>query len=225
MRAMFLFLVAANLAFFAWWYYFSPPDSGRDPKPLAQQIEPRNLRILPPDGEAARPAEAPMPTPKPIAADAPPAACLEWGGFAAAEVARAKLALGPLAPGERLSQRRGNEPADWWVFIPPQGNRPGAQKKAAELKSLGFSAEEYFIVQDEGPSRWAVSLGVFGTEDAAKAQLEGVRGRGVRLAQVGAREAQVPKVWFQVRAVSAAQQGMLRELTAGFPGTELRACQ
>jgi len=31
-------------------------------------------------------------------------------------------------------------------------------------------------------------------------------------------------IWFQVRAVSAAQQVMLRELTAGFPGTELRDC-
>lgn len=224
MRALFLLLVAGNLAFFAWWYTQSPADSGRDPKPLAQQIEPHKLRILPPEGAGDRPAEAPKPPSKPVAADAPPAPCLEWGGFAVAEVARAELALGPLALGDRLAQRRAEEPAGWWVFIPPQGNRPGAQKKAAELKSLGFSPEEYFIVQDEGPTRWAVSLGVFRTEDAAKARLEALRGRGVRSAQVGAREAPVQKAWFQLRAVTAAEQGMLRELTLGFPGTEIRAC-
>lgn len=223
MRALFLLLVAANLAFFAWWYHVSPPDAGRDPKPLAQQIEPQKLRILPPEGEPARPVEAPKPPLKPIAADAPPAACLEWGSFAVADVARAELALGPLALGERLGQRRTDESAGWWVFIPPQGNRAGAQKKAAELKSLGI--DDFFVVQDEGPARWAVSLGVFRTEDAAKGRLEALKGKGVRSAQVGARDTPVQKVWFQVRAVSAAQQGMLRELTAGFPGTELRDCQ
>lgn len=224
MRTFFLLLVAANLAFFAWWYTQSPADTGRDPRPIAQQIEPQKLRILPAEGGPAEPAAAAKAPLKPVAADAPPAACLEWGSFALAEVARAELALGPLALGERLAQRRAEEPAGWWVFIPPQGNRPGAQKKAAELKGLGFGPEEYFIVQDEGPARWAVSLGVFRTEEAAKARLEALRGRGVRSAQVGAREAAVPKVWFQVRAASGAQQTMLRELTAGFPGTELRDC-
>jgi len=225
MRSLFLLLVAANLAFFAWWFYYSPPDAGRDPKPLAQQIEPEKLRILSPEADAARPPEAPRLPLKPIAPDAPAAACLEWGGFALAEVARAELALGPLALGERLAQRRGEETVNWWVFIAPQGNRPGAQKKAAELNALGLGAEEYFIVQEEGPMRWAVSLGVFRSEDGAKGRLEALKAKGVRSAQVGARDAPVQKVWFQVRAASAAQQGMLRELTAGFPGTDLRNCQ
>lgn len=227
MRALFLLLLAANLAFFAWWTYYAPPDAGRDPKPLTQQIEPRKLRILPPEGEflkdAATPAEGHKPPPKPVATDAPVSACQEWGAFAVAEAGRAELALGPLALGERLAQRRTDESAGWWVFMPPQGNRAGAQKKAAELKALGI--DDYFVVQDEGPTRWALSLGVFRTEDAAKARLEVLKGRGVRSAQIGARDTPVQKVWFQVRGANAAQQGMLRELTTGFPGTELRDCQ
>lgn len=223
MRALFLLLVAANLAFFAWWFAFAPADPGRDPKPLAQQIDPQKLRILPLEGDAARQPEPPKPPAKPIAADAPPAACLEWGSFAVADVARAELALGPLSMNERISQRRAEEAAAWWVFIPPQGNRAGAQKKAAELKALGI--DDYFVVQDEGPTRWAVSLGVFRSEDAAKARLEALKAKGVRSAQVGARDTPVQKVWFQLRAVGAAQQVMLRELTGGFPGTEIRDCQ
>jgi len=222
MRALFLLLVAANLAFFAWWTYYSPPDAGRDPKPLTQQIEPQKLRILPPEGEFPKDAAKPGGG-QPIPPDSPVAACQEWGAFAVADVARAELALGPLALGERLAQRRTDESAGWWVFIPPQGNRAGAQKKATELKSLGI--DDYFMVQDEGPTRWALSLGVFRTEDAAKGRLDALKAKGVRSAQVGARDTPVQRVWFQVRSVNAAQQGMLRELTAGFPGTEIRDCQ
>ncbi|MGH8704230.1 MAG: hypothetical protein ACREUO_02315, partial [Burkholderiales bacterium] len=84
MRALFLLFVAANLAFFAWTRYFSMPDAALDPRPLAQQIDPQNLRIL------AEPRSSATPEPRPKApSEAPQGACLEWGGFAVAEAARA----------------------------------------------------------------------------------------------------------------------------------------
>jgi hypothetical protein len=215
-RTVFLLLVAANLAFLAWSLYIAPLDAGRDPKPLSQQIDPEKLRILPPDPEQS------LQEPKPAAKPAALAACLEWGGFAAAEAARAEQALSALALGERLSQRKTDETAGWWVFIPPQGNRVGAMKKAAELK--GFGIEDYFIVQDEGPLRWSVSLGVFRAEDAAKARLEALKAKGVRSAQVGPRETQVQKTWLQLRGADAAQQAKVREIAGGFAGTELKDC-
>jgi hypothetical protein len=214
-RALFLFLVAANLAFFAWTTYLAPPETGRDPRPLARQIAPERLPIVPAAGEEPTKAQARAPGPA-----AP--VCLEWGGFAPAEAARAAEALAPLALGERLTERRSAETAGWWVFIPPQANRQAAQKKAAELKALGV--DDYFIVQEEGPSRWAVSLGIFSSEQAAQSRLEALKGRGVRSAQVGARETPVQKVWYQVRGAEGAQLARLKELAAGFPGTELRDC-
>ena len=39
MRALFLLLLLANLAFFAWARYVSPPDASADPLPLTRQIE------------------------------------------------------------------------------------------------------------------------------------------------------------------------------------------
>ena len=48
MRLAFLLLVLANLAFFAWARYFSPPDAGADPRPLARQIEPDRLKVVSP---------------------------------------------------------------------------------------------------------------------------------------------------------------------------------
>ncbi len=217
MRALFLFLVAANLGFFAWAGYFAPPDPGLDPRPLAQQHEPGKLRVLP------RPDAVEEPAPKPTVAAVPqPAACLEWGGFAVAEAPRAEQALAPLALGNRLAQRRSEETAGWWVYIPPQASRQGAQKKAAELKLLGV--DDYFVVQEEGRTRWAVSLGVFSTEQAARGRLEELRAKGVRSALVGERDTQVQKVWFQVRPADGALRARLQELAQGHAGTEVRDC-
>ncbi len=214
MRALFLLLVAANLAFLAWSLYIAPFDAGRDPKPLSQQIAPEKMRILPPESEPPKASAKPATTTL--------AACLEWGSFAVADATRAEQALSTLALGERLAQRRSDETAGWWVFIPPQGNRVGAMRKAAELK--GFGIDDYFIVQDEGPQRWAVSLGVFRAEDAAKSRLEALKAKGVRSAQAGPRETQVQRVWFQLRGADAAQQARVREIAGGFAGTELKDC-
>ena len=229
MRALFLFLVLANTAFFAWSRYLSPADAVTDPAPLTRQIEPEKLRIVGP-GErpaaAAKPAAAPCPALVAAAAGAPPSACLEWGSFTLADAPRAEKALEPLALGTQLSQRRTEEVAGWWVYIPPQAGGPGARqtalKKAAELKAL--KVDEYFIVAEDVPQRWAISLGVFRTADAANARLAKLKERGVRSAQVGPRETVVPKVWLQVRGVDAALEARLRDVARQIDGSEIKSC-
>jgi hypothetical protein len=223
MRLLFLLLLAANLALFAWWAYYAPSDATADPEPLRRQLSPEKIRLL--EGKELKALAAAKPKPPPAASAVPAAAgaCIEWGGFAVAEAPKAEQALAPLALGARLSQRRSEETAGWWVFIPPQGNRAGAQKKTAELKALGI--EEFFILQDEGKMRWAVSLGVFSSEDAARKHLEVLRAKGVRSAQSGERDTQVAKIWLQLRGADAGQQAKLRESAQGFPGTEIRDCK
>lgn len=220
MRTVFLVLVFANLAFFAWARYLSPADAAADAAPLGRQIEPDKLRIL----GAGEPGAA-KPAPKPAVATAqavPPAACLEWGSFTLADAPRMQQTLEPLSLGPRLGQRRTEETAGWWVYLPPQGSRQAALKKAAELKSLGV--DEYFVVADEGPFRWGVSLGVFRNEDAALARLATLRKLGVRTAEVGARETLVPKIWLQVQGVDAALEAQLRNIARQVDGSELRPC-
>jgi len=46
-RTFFLFLLLANLAFFAWARYLSPPDAYSDPRPLERQVAPERLPLLP----------------------------------------------------------------------------------------------------------------------------------------------------------------------------------
>lgn len=227
MRLAFLLLLAANLGFFAWARFLAPPDPAVDRRPLERQIEPQKLRIVSERELAAAKAAPAKPTPKPQPAPArPPAptplACLEWGSFSPPDATRAAQRLEPLALGARLAQYRGEESASWWVHMPPQGSRAGALRKAAELRKLGI--EDYFVVQDAGPLRWSISLGVFSTEDAAKSHLKALQGKGVRTAVTGPRDTRVPKVWFQVRDVQAPLEAQLREIAQEFAGATLHEC-
>lgn len=232
MRALFLLLLLGNLAFYAWWRYGASTDATPDAAQLSRQVEADKLKVIP-AGELQRAPAAKKPTPEKAPAPAAPAAvavpaavaaaCLEWGSFTLADAPRAEQALEPLGLGARLAQRRTEETAGWWVFMPPQANRQAALRKAAELKALGV--EEYFIVQDEGEHRWALSLGVFRTEDAARTRLTALRTRGVRSAAVGARETVVPKVWLQVKSVDAPLQARLRDIARQVEGSELKDCQ
>jgi hypothetical protein len=211
-RTTFLALVAANAGLFAWSYALAPPDSGTDPRPLSNQIDPAQMKILSPQELAATP-----PPPKPA-----PSICVEWGSFTLAAAPRAEQALEPLTLGTRLGSRRGEETAHWWVFIPPKDGKAGAQKAVSELKGLGF--DDYHVMQEEGKMRWAVSLGVFGTEAAAKGRLDALREKGVKGAQAAARETVVTKVSLQVKDADAAMRAKLGEIAQQFPGSELRDC-
>ncbi|HSU63147.1 MAG TPA: SPOR domain-containing protein, partial [Burkholderiales bacterium] len=86
------------------------------------------------------------------------------------------------------------------------------------------AVDDYFVVQEEGPYRWALSLGVFRSEEAAQARLTALRAQGVRSAQVGPRETPVSRVWLQVKAVDAGLYARLKEMARGAEGTELREC-
>lgn len=211
LRALCLALIGANVALFAW-AQLAPPDPALDPRPLSRQIDPAKLRIL--SEQDLKALEPPAPQSR---------SCVEWGAFTLAVAPRAEQALEPLALGARLSSRRSEETARWWVYLPPKGGKAGAQKAVEELKSLGV--EDFRVMQEEGQMRWAVSLGVFSTEAAANARLEGARAKGVRNAQTGERETHVTKVTFQLQDVDAAMRAKLAEIAQQFPGSEVHECR
>ena len=211
MRTLFFLLLLANVAFFAYGRLGDVLFPGES-QLLQQQINPQAIRVLP----AAQLAKAAAVKREKTVA------CLEWGAFAGGEAGRADEALAPLALGAKLAQRRVDETATWWVFIPPQTSRQAATIKTAELKRLGI--EDYFIVQEDPKVRFAISLGVFRTQEAASNRLEQLRSKGVRNVQVGARDTQVQKIWFQVRDVPEAVMTKLNDLREGFPGSELKEC-
>lgn len=214
MRTLFFLLLLANVVFFAYVRLGDVLFPGES-QLLQQQINPQAIKVLP----AAQLAKAAAVKREKTVA------CLEWGVFVGAEVARAEEALAPLAvlaPGARLAQRRVDETATWWVFMPPQGSRQAATVKAGELMRLGV--EDYFVVQEDPKFRFAISLGVFRTQEAARNRLEQLRAKGVRTAQMGARDTQLQKIWFQVREAPEAVAARLNEFRQRFPGSEVKDC-
>lgn len=210
MRTFLLLLLLVNLGYFAWANYGSSPASSESHL-LEQQLNRDAIRVLTPAQVTAARRDAPK-----------VAACMELGSFNLADTARADAQLAALALGTKLSQHRIEESANWWVFMPPQAGREGAQKKVGEPKRLGV--EEFFILQDDPKFQFAISLGVFRSEDAARNRLEQLRARGVRTAQVGQRATSVQRVVYVIRSVDEATNARLTEMKAGFPGIELKEC-
>jgi hypothetical protein len=178
---------------------------------VQQQLNREAVRLLTPEDVAALRRDAPKVV-----------ACMVLGSFNLGDTDKVDALLAPLALGSRLSQHRIEETAAWWVFMPPQAGREGAQKKVAELRRLGV--EDYFIIQDDPKLQFAISLGVFRSEDSARSRLEELRGRGVRTAQVGRRATPVQRLSYEIRSVDEPLAAKLKELGAGFPGAELKEC-
>jgi hypothetical protein len=223
MKAVFLLFLLLNLGFFAW-TQMGPIHAPGEAQLIDQQLNPRAIQLLTAEQVVALSAERAERAARAERAKAPKLTpCLELGAFNPGDLPRVEQVLGPLALGPKLSQRRVDEVANFWVYIPPQANRQAATRKAAELRKLGI--EEFFVLQDDAKFRFAISLGVFKSEEAAKAQREQLRVKGVRSARVGSRETQVPKVYFTVRDVSEALAAKLNDLRQGFPGSELKECR
>jgi hypothetical protein len=221
-RIVFFLLLLANLGFFAW-AFLGTGRASDEPQLLEQQLNPQDIRLLAPEQVAkiaAERAKLAVERPKPL--KTPVLACLELGAFNPVDAPRVQQALEPLALGARLSQRRADEVASYWVYIPPLRSRQSANLKAAELKKLGV--DDFFIVQEDPKFRLAVSLGVFKTEEAANLRLADLRKKGVRTARVGPKETSVQKVYFAIREVPDALVAKLNDLRQGYPGTELKDC-
>ena len=217
MRTLFLLLLLANLGFFAWHQYLDEADDTA--AQIAQlQISPEKIVLV----AVMTPASAgPVSAPAPASLPPVPAACVEWGLFSGPDVARADAALAALALPAGATQRRVTEIDGYWVHMAPLKTRGEVDRKIGELKALGVT--EFFVVQDPGPWRNAVSLGLFKNEDAARTELERLRAMGVRSALITRREKLLRQVAFFVREPGATTIARLTELQRDFPASEIKA--
>jgi hypothetical protein len=199
------------------WMGMQPPFLGvAEPERMQSQVFPEKLRVLststePPSASGAD-TSAPLPnvpldmnqaavsapvasegsapivpavaTPV-VAADASASVCVAFKNLTSAQAQA--LAQRARSAGSNLTVREeAAAPSSYWVNIPPQGGKAGADRRAAELKRLGL--EDFFVVQDAGDTRYAISLGLFRAEGLAQRQLETLQKKGVKGATVTARE-------------------------------------
>ncbi|KAB8063167.1 SPOR domain-containing protein [Janthinobacterium violaceinigrum] len=204
----------------------------REPARLKNQLQAGKLTLLTQEqatAPAAPPAadDAATPATAAPAAPAPPPsyACTEVGNFLLADGRRFEAQVAALDLGDRQSRRNvaGQEISSYMVYIPPQGSKEGADRKAGELKQLGVT--NYFIMNEVSPQRWGISLGVFKSENSAQSQLAALNKQGVHSARIAPRYSASKQMAYRFRDLDAATRARLEKIKAQFPEQELRNCK
>lgn len=193
--------------------------NGKEPVPPAPADAAEAPKAAAVETAKAETKEAPTP-----AKEAPANVCLAWNSLAPAEADRLSALLAEKFDSFRQSRRVvASEGSGWWVFIPPQSTKAEAEKKANELKGLGVT--DYFIIQEAGPNRYALSLGVFSAEVGAKDRLAELKGKGVKSARIGPRPGKDALHVFE--AVGPAErESALRQAVAGvLPKIHVQECR
>jgi hypothetical protein len=209
LKFIFWFLLAVNAALFAYGRGYLGHFSGNEHEPqrLLNQLNADKLAVVPAD-KANPPTAAPAAAPE-----------------AEANARRFEHQLEALNLGDRQSRHNlpGSEVSSYVVYIPPQGSKEGADKKAGELRALGVT--NYFIMSDASPLRWGISLGVFKSEGAAQNQLAALMKQGVRTARVTPRYSGSKLLAFQFREVDPELKAKLEKIRAGYPSAEIHSCK
>lgn len=205
------FLLAFNLGYLGHWSLDT-----HEPERLKKQHHADQLKLISAD-QAVTPTE-PVVEKKPEVI-----ACLEVGNFVQTDLPKLEEKLKTLALGDRQSRINVVDVATHMVFIPSQGSKEGADKKAGELHRLGIN--DFYIIQDQSNLRWGISLGVFKTEEAAKLHLNNLSNKGVHSARVGPRTVSTNKFAYQLRALSTDEKARYDAIKADYPAQENRNCQ
>ncbi|PLY41651.1 hypothetical protein CSZ94_14775 [Janthinobacterium sp. ROICE36] len=195
----------------------------REPARLKNQLQAGKLTLLTQE-QATAPAAPPATVAAAVAAP-PSYACTEVGNFLLADGRRFEAQVAALDLGDRQSRRNvaGQEISSYMVYIPPQGSKEGADRKAGELKQLGVT--NYFIMNEGSPLRWGISLGVFKSENSAQSQLASLNKQGVHSARVTPRYSASKQFAYQFRNLDAATRTRLAGIAAQFEEQELRSCK
>lgn len=238
LKIIFFLLLLANAGLFAFHqgYLEAVTPGGHEPERMKNQLHADRIRPIatpapmPEPASPASPASAPQeslasaePAQSQSAQEAFDTACLEIGTFTAAEARRFEAQLAALPLAGKPSRMDVAESSSHMVLIPSQGDRAGADRKVAELRALGVT--DYFVLQDtlDPELRWGVSLGIFRSEDAAKAFLAQVSQKGVRSARLVDYQAPMKKFVFRVNADTQARAG-IEKLKTLFPNQQMRDC-
>lgn len=225
MKALVFLLVLANLLFYA----FSAGHFGRPQNPdaerLDKQVAPERMRIVS-RGEAPGKASEAAKTTPPVDAvrvEESAAACLLWAHLTTDDADRLQALLtDKFAEFKVVRTTEAGEGNGWWVFIPPLSGKAEADKKAGELRRFGVT--DYFILQ-EGPSRFAISLGVFSTEKGGQDRLAELKERGIRSARLLPRPGKESTVTLQASGPLATRAAVQETVGKVLQSSEAQACK
>ncbi|MEI7430975.1 MAG: SPOR domain-containing protein [Betaproteobacteria bacterium] len=228
MRALVFLLILANLFFFAWTEGYFGASTDPDALRLQQQLLADQVTIVardePPVSEVkAHVVEVKIEKPARVPEKKAPESCLLLSDLPVAEMVRIERLLADKFDSFRASQTMSTGSGSFWVFIPPLASKQDAERKAGELKAL--RVPEIFIVQEPGPNRFAISLGIFSSKEAASERLAELREKGVRSAKVGERDVKPAFGSLEIQGPEVQADGLRQALTVAMPKTRIAACK
>ncbi len=230
MKWLFGLLLAINLIFFAVIQWGEKLTGGNNHAPNQPALNEEKIKLLSmvPETPAPTPvvpaASVTAPSPTPSVSQVQPVvdtACLEWGEFSSGDLKRANAALAQLKLGEQLSRRQAEYSSGYWVYIPPPKKQADIERKISVLKARGVA--DYFVVQEPGQWRNAISLGVFKTKEAANKLVSKLSEKGIKTPVVGERMSKLKFTVFVLKNPDAALIAKVTKLRGELEGSELRS--
>jgi hypothetical protein len=240
LKFVFWILLALNALMFAYAHGYLGSDKGdeREPARVKNQLEPARMKMLTAQqaqaaaatGAPAASAEAAPAAPAaPAPASATPAvasnACTEVGPLSASDERRFDTRLAKLDLGEH--QARSTVPyqevTSRLVYIPGQGSKEAADRKAAELRALGIT--NFFIISGDSPYKWGISLGLFKSEASAQSMLANLNKQGVHTARIAPRGPVSNRAVYQFRGIDADTRAKIVEIADRYDTADIRDCK
>jgi hypothetical protein len=174
---------------------------------------------------AEAPAAVPAAAAPPVSPAAPPIACVETDAFTAFEARRFETRLARLDLGERQTRLTVpfQEVTSHLVYLPPQGGKEGADRRTAELRERGVTNS--FVMQGESPLKWAISLGVFKSEAAARGEAARLTKLGVANVHVLPRGPQSQRFAYRFRDIDAEIRSRIVNAGRGMDAAVLHVCR
>ncbi len=185
-----------------------------------QQVEVKKpVEQKPADEKPSAPvANAVAPTPAPV----PRIACYAVSNLNPTTARRFETQLTRLKLDVQPSRQEVNEAGSYMVLYPSHGSRAAADSKAAELRQAGVT--ELYVMAENSPHPWGISLGVFRAEEAARVQLANLALKGVQGAKLVPHAMTLKAVTFQFRNIDEDTRTKIAQLASRFELARSAAC-
>ena len=209
MRLLFYLLLLANAIVFV--LLQATQRFGGDSDRMSQQVNAERLNLVDVSGKS--PASASHSS-KPV--------CIEIGDFNTQTVASFEQQVAKLSSAPTADRRLVQAASSQLIFIPPQASEEAANRRLAQLRTLGFT--DSAVIRDDSARRWGISLGRFTRTELADAHLEKLRAAGVSDARIGEYPLNTARYAIRVTLEDAESRDDLKALATKFGGLTLRAC-
>jgi hypothetical protein len=240
LKFVFWTLIALNALLFAFAHGYLGNVKGEEHEParVKNQLEPARLKLVPAEqaqaaaapaaaseAAASAPVQAAAASVAPASGSSAAVACTEIGPLSGSDERRFETRVARLELGQHQSRTvvPFQEVTSRLVYIPSQGSKEAAERKAAELRALGVT--NFFIINGDSPNKWGISLGLFKSETAAQAMLASLGKQGVKSARIAGRGPVSNRAVFQFRGIDAATRAKIVEIADRYDTADVKACK